>query len=107
VQYAIKDNARCQGGPPKRIIFFRDGVAETQFQAVMNEEVKAIQAAINSCYGYWKDNGWVKDEQKTPKPKLTFVVVGKRFVELFIAAVKLKVKSDHRHHIRFFPKDGV
>jgi eukaryotic translation initiation factor 2C len=43
IQYAIKDNARCQGGPPRRIIFFRDGVAETQFQAVMDEEVKAIQ----------------------------------------------------------------
>lgn len=46
IQYAIKDNARCQGGPPRRIIFFRDGVAETQFQAVMDEEVKAIQCKL-------------------------------------------------------------
>jgi hypothetical protein len=87
MQYAIKDNARCQGGPPRRIIFFRDGVAETQFQAVMEEEVKAVQEAINNCYRHWKSNGWVTDEHTTPRPQLTFVVVGKRFVDPLKVAV--------------------
>jgi hypothetical protein len=47
----------------------------------MEEEVKVIQEAINNCYRYWKSNGWVTDEHKTPRPQLTFVVIGKRFVE--------------------------
>ncbi|KAG9133037.1 hypothetical protein Leryth_023726 [Lithospermum erythrorhizon] len=49
---------------PKRIIFFRDGVSETQFQKVVQEELQAIRAACLKFPGY--------------KPPITFAVVQKR-----------------------------
>ncbi|KAG9140145.1 hypothetical protein Leryth_015767 [Lithospermum erythrorhizon] len=49
---------------PKRIIFFRDGVSETQFQKVLQEELQAIRAACHKFPGY--------------KPPITFAVVQKR-----------------------------
>jgi len=86
MEIAIKDNAKRLEGPPDRIIFYRDGVSESEFQQVQAEEITAVQAAIDSCYGGWEKMGLVNN---IPKPKLTFVVVGKR------------------HHIRFFPQNGV
>lgn len=49
---------------PKRIIFFRDGVSETQFYKVLKEELQAIKTACSKfpCY----------------KPPITFAVVQKR-----------------------------
>ncbi|KAK9276501.1 hypothetical protein L1049_006035 [Liquidambar formosana] len=49
---------------PKRIIFFRDGVSETQFYKVLDEELQAIRTACSRfpCY----------------KPPITFAVVQKR-----------------------------
>jgi eukaryotic translation initiation factor 2C len=60
---------------PNRIIFFRDGVSETQFHKVLQEELQSIkQACLSSRFhGY--------------KPFITFVVVQKR------------------HHTRLFPAD--
>ncbi|KAF2893819.1 hypothetical protein ILUMI_12356 [Ignelater luminosus] len=59
---------------PERIIFFRDGVSEGQFQTVLNAEVHTIRQA---CTMVQKDGMY--------KPKITFLVVQKR------------------HHTRFFP----
>ncbi|RHY23498.1 hypothetical protein DYB32_009171 [Aphanomyces invadans] len=57
---------------PSQILFFRDGVSEGQFQMVLNYEITALHAACAKLEpGY--------------RPKITFVVVGKR------------------HHTRFFP----
>ncbi|KAL7312476.1 hypothetical protein PS15m_008231 [Mucor circinelloides] len=50
---------------PSQILFYRDGVSEGQFQAVLDEEVAAVRAACESL-------------EKTYKPTLTFVVVQKR-----------------------------
>jgi hypothetical protein len=36
--------------------------------------------AIDRCYQIWLDKGLINSQNKTPKPKLTFVIVGKRFV---------------------------
>ncbi|GMH01759.1 hypothetical protein Nepgr_003598 [Nepenthes gracilis] len=49
---------------PERIIFFRDGVSETQFHKVLEEELKSIRAGCSKfpCY----------------KPLITFAVVQKR-----------------------------
>ncbi|XP_011075545.1 protein argonaute 7 isoform X2 [Sesamum indicum] len=49
---------------PARIIFFRDGVSETQFRKVLEEELQAIRKACSRfpCY----------------KPPITFAVVQKR-----------------------------
>lgn len=49
---------------PKRIIFFRDGVSETQFYKVLKEELQAIKGACSRFSGY--------------KPPITFAVVQKR-----------------------------
>lgn len=64
---------------PQRIIIYRDGVSEGQFNEVVTEELQKIKAALASI---WK-------EQKFPgkPPTLTFLIVGKK------------------HHVRFFPKE--
>ncbi|PIN03702.1 Translation initiation factor 2C (eIF-2C) [Handroanthus impetiginosus] len=49
---------------PGRIIFFRDGVSETQFYKVLQEELRAIHQACSRFPSY--------------KPPITFVVVQKR-----------------------------
>ena len=49
---------------PKRIIFFRDGVSETQFYKVLQEELQAIRSACCRFPSY--------------KPPITFAVVQKR-----------------------------
>eukprot|EP00897_Mesotaenium_endlicherianum_P007378 jgi/Mesen1/6669/ME000342S05758 len=50
---------------PQRIIFYRDGVSESQFQKIRDSEIRAIKQA---CYALSPDY----------HPKLTFVVVQKR-----------------------------
>ncbi|KAF5277709.1 hypothetical protein FQR65_LT03689 [Abscondita terminalis] len=59
---------------PERIIFFRDGVSEGQFEIVVQSEVQAVR---NACKMLSPSGDY--------KPKLTFLVVQKR------------------HHTRFFP----
>ncbi|KAJ7100909.1 argonaute-like protein [Mycena belliarum] len=48
---------------PKRIIFYRDGVSDGQFQTSLDEELTQIQAVCRSL---------------KIRPKITFIVVGKR-----------------------------
>ncbi|KAF9072959.1 Piwi domain-containing protein [Rhodocollybia butyracea] len=62
---------------PSQIIFFRDGVSEGEFKKVVEHELQDIKIAI--------DELWANLNLKDLKPKLTFIVVGKR------------------HHIAFFP----
>uniref|UniRef100_A0ACD5X2A0 Uncharacterized protein n=1 Tax=Avena sativa TaxID=4498 RepID=A0ACD5X2A0_AVESA len=52
------------GKLPGRIIFFRDGVSETQFDKVLKEEMHAVRASCSRYPGY--------------KPLITFIVVQKR-----------------------------
>ncbi|KAJ7664974.1 ribonuclease H-like domain-containing protein [Mycena rosella] len=68
-----KENIRSNAAP-KRIIFFRDGVSEEQFPAILQEELPEIQAVCNSL--------------KIP-PKITVVVVGKRHHLRFFDQEKL------------------
>ncbi|XP_057508377.1 protein argonaute 7-like [Actinidia eriantha] len=60
----LNDFYREQNKLPKRIIFFRDGVSETQFYKVLNDELEAIKSACSKFPGY--------------KPPITFAVVQKR-----------------------------
>ncbi|OWM75918.1 protein argonaute 7 [Punica granatum] len=60
---------------PERIIFFRDGVSETQFHKVLKLELQAIRAASSSFF------------PGNYKPSITFAVVQKR------------------HHMRLFPDE--
>lgn len=65
---------RCTREKPVKIIFYRDGVSEGQFDAVRQEEVAALQGA---CLDLQQNGSY--------QPKITFIVVQKR------------------HHTRFFP----
>ncbi|CAG8678875.1 33566_t:CDS:2, partial [Racocetra persica] len=67
---------RNGGGLPDQIVFYRDGVAEGQFEKVMNEEVELLKRALRKFYS------------PSPSPKLTFIIVQKR------------------HHARFMPVDS-
>lgn len=58
---------------PSRILFYRDGVSEGQFQMVLNHEVTAIRAACASL-------------EKGYMPAVTFVVVQKRHNTRLFAA---------------------
>jgi len=58
-------NVEKKSAFPKRIIFYRDGVSEGQFKAVLDEEVPKIKAACKAV-------------GMQEMPKLTVVVVGKR-----------------------------
>ena len=51
---------------PKRVIFYRDGVSESQFQIVLNDELKALRKAF------------AKLGDGTYNPPVTFVVAQKR-----------------------------
>jgi hypothetical protein len=63
---------------PTRILVYRDGVSEGQFQIVVGEELPAIKAAFKEF----------STPQNTYNPKLTIVICGKR------------------HHTRFFPTEA-
>nr|CCA27516.1 Argonaute2 (AGO2) putative [Albugo laibachii Nc14] len=58
---------------PTRILFYRDGVSEGQFQMVLNHEISAIRAACASL-------------EKDYMPAITFVVVQKRHNTRLFAA---------------------
>ncbi|CAF1024442.1 unnamed protein product [Rotaria sp. Silwood1] len=66
----------CGGRLPNKIVFYRDGVDEGQYQKVLDNEVNKIKTACRIVYG------------DRPLPKLTFIVVKKR------------------HNTRFFLYDG-
>ncbi|KAI5205762.1 Piwi-domain-containing protein [Aureobasidium subglaciale] len=62
---------------PSKIVIFRDGVSEGQYNLVLDQELPPIQNAFEKLYG---------DSKKWPK--VTIVIVGKR------------------HHTRFYPTDS-
>ncbi|KAF7295918.1 Argonaute-like protein [Mycena chlorophos] len=58
---------------PQRLVFYRDGVSESQFRQVIDQELPLIKGRLGACTALGIN------------PKITLIVVGKR------------------HHIRFFP----
>ncbi|KAF5757798.1 putative post-transcriptional gene silencing PAZ-Argonaute family [Helianthus annuus] len=64
VEEILNDFVRELSKLPKRLIFFRDGVSETQFQKVLADELQAIREACRRFTGY--------------NPPISFVVVQKR-----------------------------
>lgn len=53
---------------PAHVLIYRDGVSESQYQAVLKEELPQIKEATKT---YYAQKGW-------PRPKITIVIVGKR-----------------------------
>ncbi|XP_071942451.1 protein argonaute-2-like isoform X2 [Antedon mediterranea] len=56
---------KCTGVQPKKIIMYRDGVSEGQFQQVLDSELMAIRRACSSLHSEYK-------------PGITFLTVQKR-----------------------------
>ncbi|KAJ8581687.1 stem cell self-renewal protein Piwi [Rhizopogon salebrosus TDB-379] len=79
VYRAVDEFGNRNKGPPKRIVFFRDGLSEGEYAGVGNEEIEDIKGAIDDI---WRDK-----RLNMGKPEITFIVVGKR------------------HHVRFFPRN--
>ncbi|KAF7338672.1 Argonaute-like protein [Mycena venus] len=79
---------------PAHVVFFRDGVSEGEFSIVKKEEITQINGKQpadildgNANAGAEAfDAVWANFKLSGPKPKLTFIVVGKR------------------HHVSFFPR---
>jgi eukaryotic translation initiation factor 2C len=63
-----------QGRLPNKVIVYRDGISESQYRTVIEEEYPAFVRAFDELYG-----------AKAKHPKITIVMVGKR------------------HHTRFYP----
>lgn len=66
--------ARNAGGLPKKVIVYRDGVSESQYKTVLNDEYPQFVEAFKELYG-----------APGKYPKISIIVVGKR------------------HHTRFYP----
>lgn len=64
VKELLEDFQKALKKLPTRIIFFRDGVSETQFKKVLQEELQSIKTACTKFHGY--------------NPTITFAVVQKR-----------------------------
>ncbi|CAG8604515.1 4978_t:CDS:10 [Ambispora leptoticha] len=65
VKELLKNFYKASGKKPERILFYRDGVSEGQFEQVLEFEIKAIKEACKSL-----DSNY--------NPRVTFVVVQKR-----------------------------
>lgn len=73
---------------PKRIIYYRDGVSEPQYEDVKNSEVSTFKAAFIGAVNELKKAGKVKADINPDPPSIIAIVCGKR------------------HHVRFYPKDN-
>ena len=64
--------SKHQGLLPHNLLIYRDGVSESQYEAVLREELEALRNTCNVMYA---------DREQ---PRMTLIIVGKR------------------HHTRFF-----
>ena len=63
---------------PENILVYRDGVSESQYQQVLDDELSRMRECCKALY----------DDVREPWPRFTLIIVGKR------------------HHTRFFPSEG-
>ena len=66
-----------QGLLPNNLLIYRDGVSESQYEAVLRDELEALRNTCNVMYG---------DREQ---PRMTLIIVGKR------------------HHTRFFRQSAL
>ncbi|KAJ2932197.1 hypothetical protein H1R20_g4884, partial [Candolleomyces eurysporus] len=97
-----------EGRPVSNIIVFRDGVSEGEYKRIAAEEIEIIEATIR----YNFENHPKIKGTGTPLPKLTFVVVGKRYVAASIILSRYKQILTVfltfvicSHHTLLFPLD--
>jgi eukaryotic translation initiation factor 2C len=82
----------CGNQLPNRIVFYRDGVDDGQFQKVLDNEVNKVKDACRGKYYLYEKINYaflfLAVYGNKQLPRLTFIVVKKR------------------HHSRFFAYDG-
>ncbi|KAE9406783.1 Piwi-domain-containing protein [Gymnopus androsaceus JB14] len=78
---AVNNFGEMNKAAPDRIILFRDGISEGEFDTVSRQEISAIRDGIKLV---WKSQGLNPNNM----PKLSYIIVGKR------------------HHVTFFPESG-
>lgn len=85
---------------PERIVFYRDGVSEGEYEQVASEEFVQIKSKpalfinaakldsdmLNLELSDAVSSFWTENSISSPESKITFIIVGKR------------------HHVRFFPQ---
>jgi aubergine-like protein len=59
---------QCNGEPPERIMFYRDGVGDGQFELVIESELKQIRNGLEDFY----------NKEGLRVAKLTYIIVTKR-----------------------------
>ena len=79
---------------PKRLIMFRDGVSEGQFQSVMARELLAIRAACSRL----GDGSY--------KPPISYIVVQKRHHTRSVSVNQCHERQSYQFFFRFFPADN-
>ncbi|KAF2153954.1 stem cell self-renewal protein Piwi [Myriangium duriaei CBS 260.36] len=70
--------SKNQESLPTKVIVYRDGVSEGQYKAVVEYEIEQMNEAFKAIY----------DPANKPRPKVTFIVVGKRHNTRFFPATK-------------------
>ncbi|KAH9842843.1 Piwi domain-containing protein [Rhodofomes roseus] len=83
---------RWEGKYPQKVVFFRDGVSEGEYEQVSQNEIQSIRNVLKDMIKIDPSGVELKSGEKAfgpgmPLPKITFIVVGKR------------------HHVRFFPRN--
>ena len=73
------------GKMPKNILYYRDGVSESQYSAVRDLELPHIRTAYSSAFDELVSEGKIKEYENSKTVNLTAIVVAKR------------------HHVRFYP----
>ncbi|KAJ8063305.1 hypothetical protein OCU04_008535 [Sclerotinia nivalis] len=82
----LKDYFSFSGSAPGHIMFYRDGVSESQYGMVHDEELPQIKAACERFKPIWMEWDPGNNVIETWNPLITVLVVGKR------------------HHTRFYPE---
>jgi eukaryotic translation initiation factor 2C len=87
IDWAVKH----QNTLPANMLMYRDGVSESQYDAVRDDEIPQLQGAFNDAYEFLKPGRSAKTNP--PKFNLTFVVVGKRHNTRFFTDNKTQDNS--------------
>ncbi|CAG8624028.1 2043_t:CDS:2, partial [Diversispora eburnea] len=74
---------------PDHIIFYRDGVAEGQFEKIMKEEVKVLKDSLRDFYG----------KSGIQEPKITFTIMQKRHHMRCVPVNKDEAHPDTRNSL--------
>lgn len=84
----MKPATQSQPTLPKRILYYRDGVNEPQYQDVRVNELPAIRRAWNRFVQELSKKNGSEATTKSPNMDIIAIVCGKR------------------HHVRFYPETG-